>query len=459
MILQKFLITILSLVLFSQSAFSAELPDGIKETLKKRFSKIVFKIDNSFVVNNKDSYLPLIPQIKTSTNKIEIINTIPDKVDKNLPKLIEFSNGWMFVKLVKQEHGNQTIIDLKEIPDGLKNKFLNTKFPDDLVIPKDFIVKEDLLNLVGKLPIKIQLHLNGLLYLTSPDTGKIVYLDLSDVSMIYNIQTKGTPWDIALDKENKIFYISDLAKDLVYTLKPLENLASTTITLPERSSPIDIELSSDGSLIYILEGLTSNFAVYKTAEAKMLLTSMVPPSPVSFSVVKEPPLIVVSCSGSNSIVFLSANDFSLLSQIMLQGNPEKVIFNSANNFLYVASRNGNNISILDPVNKKIKNTIEVGETPTALVIDLTGKWLYVANGKSNTISIIDIENEALVETIPLPVETQFPGDIKITQDNRFLIVTSETTNVISIIDLNLKQVVLKLDVGATTHGAFLYNAK
>ncbi len=457
---------LLNLFLF-QPVFSAELSPTIKETLRKKFVDIIFKIDNSFLVKDKDLYLPLLPQIQKSTNKIEIINTIPDDSDKSLPKLIEFSNGWIFVKLIKQKDGSQTILDLKEISESSKNSLLNTKFPNDLVIPQGLTIKEELSNLTGDLPIKIEkdpnplssLHLNGLLYLTSPDTGKIVYLDLSNASMIYKVQTKGTPWDITFDKENKMFYISDFAKNLIYTMKPLGNSVSTTITLPAMSSPIDIELSSDGSLIYILESIANNFVVYKTAESKIVLTTKVPPNPTSFSVVKDLALIAISCSGSNSIVFLNANDFSPLNQIMLEGNPEKVISNPVNNFLYVANRNGNSVSIIDPINKKIKNTLEVGETPTALAIDSNAKYLYVANGKSSTISIIDAENEVLTTTIPLPVETQFPGDIKITPDNKWLIVTSETTNVISIIDLNLKEVVVKLDVGATTHSAFIYDEK
>ena len=460
---QKPLIIISFFLFANQSALSAELSSNVKSVLRKQFVNVVFKIDNSFVVNKKDVYLPLIPKTQNNTNKIEITNTVVDKTDKTLPKLIRLSNGWFFVKLIKQKDENQTIIDLKEIPESLKGSFLNTKFPNDLVIPKDFVIKEELSNLAEGLPIKIdknpnplsRLHLNDLLYLTSPDTGKIIYLDLSDASMIYQIQTKGTPWDITLDKRNKIFYVSDFAKDLIYTINPLENSILTAITLPAMSSPTDIELSDDGSLIYILESLANNFVVYKTVESKILLTVKVPPNPTSFSIVKDPALIIVSSPGSNSIALLDANDFSPLNRIMLEGNPEKTIFNSTNNLLYTANRNGNSISVIHLASKQIKNKIEVGETPTAITINSNGKYLYVANGKSNSISIIETETETVTDTILLPVETQFPGDIKITADDKWLIVTSETTNVISIIDLSLKQLAVKLDVGATTHAAYL----
>ena len=459
----RYLLVVLISFLFCNASFSSELSIEVKEILKKHFSNIALKIDNSFTVNNKDVYLPLMPRMPKQTNKIEITNIIQDETNKNLSKLIELSNGWIFVKLIKQKDGSSTIIDLKDIPDSIKNDFLNTKFPVDLVVPKGLVLKEELSGLAGNLPIKIErsknplakLNLNGLLYLTSPDTGKIVYLDFMDASMIYKIQTKGAPWDLAYNDVNKTIYVSDFAKDSIYTLPLLGNLISSTITLPEMSSPTDIELSSDGSLIYILESLSNKFSVYKTAESKILLSTNLPSSPVSFSFVKEPPIIAVSCTSLDSIAFLNSSDFSPLTQIMLDKNPAKIISNPTNNFLYIANRNGDSVSILDPVVKKVKSIIEVGEAPIALVTDLSGKFLYVANGKSNTISIINTEEEVLTDTIPLPIETQFPGDIKVTPDNKYLIVTSETTNIISIIDLTLKQVVVKLDVGATTHGAYI----
>lgn len=458
--------TILLLILLSTSASATELSSTTKEVLKKRFSSVSYKIDNSFTVDNKVTYLPLIAQESNTSEKITIVSTIEDPANKNLPNLIQLSNGWFFAKLIKQKDGSFSIIALKDTPESMRNSFLNTRFPKDLVIPKGFVLKEDLSILANGLQIKFEkdpnplssLHLSGYLYLTSPDTGKIVYLDLSDSSMIYKIQTKGAPWDISFDKVNKLFYVSDFAKDLIYTLKPLQSSIHNTLKLSTMSSPVDIDLSEDGSLIYILESLTNKFTVYKTAESKVLFSVMVAPNPAGFSIIKDLDLIAISCPSLNSLDFLSSNDFSIKNQLTLEeGNPQKLIYNPANNFLYIANRTGNSITILDLVNKKVKNTIPVGETPTALVFDSSYKSLFVANAKSNTISIIDLENEIVTDTIALPVETQFPSDIKITPDNKWLFVTSETTNVISIIDLSLKQVVVKLDVGATTHAAYLLN--
>ena len=476
--MKKFILILVLLIVLSPKAYSEDIPNELKTFLKNKFPGINFKIDNSFVINN-ETFLPLIPQVTKNTKKIEIVHVIPDK--SNMPKLFWFSNDWVFVKLIKQKDDSQTIIGLKEISEQYKERFLKLKIPSDIVVPKGFFVKQELANLTGDLPIEVErtgepgnrgikeekeskpkvenlqvtVQVKGLLYLTSPDTGKIIYLDLSDLSMINNIQTMGAPWDIAFDKQNKIFFISDFAKDQIYELKQMESSILKNLELPAMSNPIDIELSGDGSLAYILNSQVNDFSIYKTANSQLFLKTKLPPNPTSFSTLKNAMLIAITCPNTNNLVFLNSDDFSPVGKIPVKDSPERVVADPLRGLFYVSSRNGNTVSVIDPKSKTVKSTIQVGETPNSLALDPNNKYLYVSNAKSNSISIIDLESGSVADTINLPIETQFPGDIKITTDGKWLITTSETTSTISIIDLTLKQIALKLDVGVTTHGAYV----
>ncbi|MBI3591774.1 MAG: beta-propeller fold lactonase family protein [Candidatus Melainabacteria bacterium] len=473
---------LLTVFFLSVPAFCIELPDDLKDCIKKKFPTANFKIDNSFVVNN-ETFLPLLPppeedlkpiaKKRFAKKKIELVYSILSEDKKSLPRLLWFSNGWIYVKVLKHSNETQTILTLSEISDKYREKFLKTKFPSDLIVPKNFIVKQDESSIIGDLSIKKECPpnqdcnakllstnpapsgLKGILYLTSPDTGKIIYLNLSDFSMINNIQTMGTPWEIAFDKTNKLLFVTDLAKDQIYELKLMENSILKSFSLPSMSNPRDIEISSDGTLAYILESVANDFAVYQTKEEKYFIKTKLPPNPTGFSLLKELNLIAITCPNANDLIFLNANDFSIVNHIMIDGGPERIITDLSRGLIYTANRVGNTVTEYDIEAKKIKNTFHVGETPVSLAIHPGGKWLYVGNGKSNSISIVDLESGQLTDTINLPIETQFPSDIKLTADSKWLVVTSETTNTISIIDLDLKKVAVKLDVGATTHAAYL----
>lgn len=448
-------------LLFNQYALASDMPKDLKDFLMNKFPGISFKIDNSFVVNN-EIFLPLVPQSVRAAEKIEITHVIPDKT--GIPKLFWFSNNWVYVKLIKQKDGDQSILDLKEIPVEYKEQFLKSKFPGDLVVPSGFFVKQELSSLIGELPVETKIktpqsltQMKNLLYLTSPDSGKIIYLNLKDLSMIYNIQTEGTPWEIAYSNEKNSLFITDFSKDLIYETMLFETSILRNLELPSMSSPIDIEVSYDGSLAYVLGGLTNDFTVYKTIDSKPVLKIKLPPSPNSFAILKELRLIAITSPNANSLVFLNADDFSPIGKILLMNGPEKIVSDPLRNVFYVTHRNGNTVSVIDAKNKSIKNIIQVDETPTSLVLDPQSKYLYVCNAKSSSISVIDLESSIVTDTINLPLETQFPGDIEITSDGNWLVVTSETTDTISIIDLTVSEVAVKLDVGATTHAAFIIN--
>ncbi|GEM_PF-2912131 len=468
--MKKFTYLLLIIFCLSLKAYSAELPTDLKSFLKKKYPEIIFRIDNSFTVNNQ-IYIPLIPKSIKNVKKITLDYSLTDKADKNLSLYLILSNGWTYAKLIKENNNSLTIPEIKSIPKQYQDRILNSRFPPDLVVPEDFTVSKELAALVDELPISVKSNnsqknsvntevakaLKGTLYLTSPDTGKIIYLNLNNVSMINTIQTEGAPWEIALDKTNNILFVTDFAKDQLFKLKISENLILKNLKLAVMSKPKDLILSDDGSLIYIIESLSNDFAVYDTATEKPVIKTKLPPNPSSFIILKEANLIAITCPNRNEIVFLNLNDFSLVHHIKIEGGPEKIIAGSRNKIIYTANRNGNTVSIIDIESKNIKSTIKVDEKPVALAINPNGKFLYVGNGKSNTINIIDTETNLITDTISLPIETQFPGDIEVTPDGNWLIITSETTNTISIIDLNLKIVAVKLDVGATTHAAYLVN--
>lgn len=457
--MRKFLLLLFFILLVPLSSVASEFPQGLKETLKHKFPDINFKIDNSFVINNY-TFLPLVPKVTKKPDKLAILDIIPNESEQ---KLIILSNDWIFVKVLKQGDGNQSILELKEVPDKYKSLFLSSKFPEDLVVPKNLVLEKELSGLIGDLPISIHTNekddkiekLNGTLYLTSPDTGKIIYVNLNNLKKINYIQTGGSPWALTYNKTNKMLLVTDFAKDIIYELKPSGQTITKRINLPVMSSPKDLESSDTDSTIYVIESLGNSLGIYSDQEDTYTTKTKLPINPTNLALLKEKNLIAVTCPSVNSIVFLNTTDYSVIDQIMIEGGPENIISNRKGTIVYTVNRNGNTVSEIDVETRKIKNTFSVEETPVSIALHPNEKLLYVGNGKSNSISIIDLIFKKSVGTIKLPPETQFPSDIKITDDGLWLIATSETTDKISIIDLENKEIALKLDVGSTTHSAYI----
>src|SRR5437588_5820579 len=91
-----------------------------------------------------------------------------------------------------------------------------------------------------------------------------------------------------------------------------------------------------------------------------------------------------------------------------------------------------------------------GPYPELFIQDKAGKILYVANENDNTVTIIDIERRARVGDVQVGVE---PEGMAISPDGKFLINTSETTNMAHFIDTATRQIVANVLVDARSRFA------
>ena len=469
----KLFFQILSILLItSLPVLSAEMPDNLKNYLIKTYPNIKFRIDNSFKIN-EEIFLPLIPELEEKTDKIETTLLIPDK--EGSPKLIWLSNNWAFVKLLTYEKNVKTIIGLNEILDAYKGKFIKMKFPSDLVVPKDLVLNSELSELVGELPIKtneIKIEnkdenkkmalpenikplpeLKGTLYLTSPDSGKIVILNLQNISDISYIETMGVPWGIAYDNTNNTIYITDFTNDKIYEILPGKNEISKTINLASMTNPKGIRVSKDGTIVYFLEGLGEYLTAHTKTQEKIFVKRKLATNSSSFSILEDLNVIAATNLTTNSITFFNKSSLKAEGLLTVEGGPEKII--ASKEKFYIACRNSNKVIEIDALTRKITNTITTEELPISLVLNPIHDHLYIGNGKSDSINVINLTSGELEKTIKLSPESAFPSDFAISSDGKWLISASEGTNKISIIDLSKNEVVMTIDVGAATHSILL----
>src|SRR6188472_2097320 len=95
-------------------------------------------------------------------------------------------------------------------------------------------------------------------------------------------------------------------------------------------------------------------------------------------------MILVSSLGVNHVF-----GDSVISTISVEKFPQAIVFNPANNNIYVANNNSNSISIIDSNTNTVLKEVDVGRDPVALEFNPANNNIYVVNKISNSISIID----------------------------------------------------------------------
>ena len=119
--MKKSFFLILLLISLTIEVKALDYPQNLKTFLKMKYPKTVFKIDNSFVYNNQ-IYLPLVPLNTKSVKKLEIIYSVQD-ANKNPSRFFLLSNGWAYVRLLKQKDETFTILNTAEVSPEYRNEF------------------------------------------------------------------------------------------------------------------------------------------------------------------------------------------------------------------------------------------------------------------------------------------------------------------------------------------------
>src|SRR6266404_2497526 len=131
----------------------------------------------------------------------------------------------------------------------------------------------------------------------------------------------------------------------------------------------------------------------------------------------------VSNEKSNTVSVIDTDKWAVIKTIKVGQRPRGIEFTRDGKFVLVAVGDDDTIQMID--------TVPSGPDPELFIQDKAGKILYVANENDNTVTIIDLERRARMGDVQVGVE---PEGMAISPDGRFLINTSETTNMAHFID-------------------------
>ena len=148
-----------------------------------------------------------------------------------------------------------------------------------------------------------------------------------------------------------------------------------------------------------------------------------------------------------SLAVINATDNSLAAMIPLQARAAGVVYNSANNKLYVGQHNSNQVTVIDVATDTIVATIQVGNGAYAAAYNPIQNKVYIVNTGDQTVSVLDgTSNEEVVT----PRLLMAPGAVTATFDpatNRVYL-TNKANQYLTVIDGATNQVLKNVEIEA-----------
>ena len=182
-------------------------------------------------------------------------------------------------------------------------------------------------------------------------------------------------------------------------------------------------------------------------------------APSAVAISSDTEFLYVANRGSDSVTAFTIGSTGILTLVPPEAGtpnpvaaggsaPVSLVGSSTDRFLYVANSADNTVSVfqiepsgllkLVPPTGALRNPVAVGgNAPSALALSSTGQFLYVANRASNNVTVFQVETSGLLTLIPtaggstnpVPVGGTSPNGIAVAPNGQFLYTANGGGNV------------------------------
>jgi YVTN family beta-propeller protein len=113
-------------------------------------------------------------------------------------------------------------------------------------------------------------------------------------------------------------------------------------------------------------------------------------SPIEMALSPDGRLLYVVCQASDELRVVDIQSGKVVSTVPIGHVPRGIALSHDGRQIYVTNAWSDTVSVIDAATLKVARTLPTGFEPTGIVSDRSGETLYVANRLSNDISVIDV---------------------------------------------------------------------
>ncbi len=157
----------------------------------------------------------------------------------------------------------------------------------------------------------------------------------------------------------------------------------------------------------------------------------------------------VASRNSDEISVINLSRRKVIKQIDVGGRSHHIAISPDGRWIYVTVDGNNTVAVINAGTDTLTTSIPVGAGPTYAVFSPDGSRAYVSSRKAGIISVIDTTRMKVIKKITAGKQ---PDHLALTPDGRTLYVTNRGANDVSAIDTRSDRVVATIPVGKGPHG-------
>ncbi|MGA2100030.1 MAG: beta-propeller fold lactonase family protein [Candidatus Sulfotelmatobacter sp.] len=176
-------------------------------------------------------------------------------------------------------------------------------------------------------------------------------------------------------------------------------------------SPIEMALSSDGRLLYVVCQDSDEMRVVDARSAEVVKSIPVGHVPRGIALSSDGGRLYVTNSWSDTVSVIDAKSFEVVQTLATGGEPSGVVIDSKREALYVANRLSNDVSVIDLKGGEQTKHLLAGRGASYLTLSADEKWIFCTHIYPNPgafrsepnseITVIDTASQTVVERKPM----------------------------------------------------------
>lgn len=280
--------------------------------------------------------------------------------------------------------------------------------------------------------------LNGEIYVAMMGANFILTVNATNFTVYKKIYVGYGPNYVYYNNYTREIYVSNGISGNVTVLNATNNQVVSSIKVG--SGAFGITYDPVNKYLYVANLWSDNISIINSLTDQTVgsINDYVAPNPLMIGMEPENLLydpengyIYVANFRANFLTLINSTTNQYFSLITVGIGPDNLLLDPYNGLVYVTNYESNNVTVLNGTS--LNSIINVGNNPYGMAIYGKSNYLFVTNSGSNNITVINTTDEEISGTIKVGIDPQgLVYDVK----NGYLFVANEMTGTISIIKIN-----------------------